>query len=486
MRYNQSLTYLVLALHIPLVVSAANLAEQKQQPNVLFVISDDLRPELGCYGNKVIKSPNIDRLAARGMVFRRAYCQQAVCSPSRTSVMTGCRPDTTKVWDLRTHFRKAMPDVVTLPQCFIQNGYTARGFGKVYHSKLDDRPSWSDGKTHAFFRPAPKHTFASFRPQHDDIPLTKTDRSAAFRKTDDPPNGGGDGRVADQAIAALKQLKTDAKPFFLAVGFRKPHLPFNVPKVYWNMYEENKIPIAPNRFLPKNAPDFALVEQNELWKYSKVPDTANLPDDYARKLKHGYYASVSYMDAQLGRVLDELDRLKLTENTIIVLWGDHGWKLGEHNRWCKHSNFEDDTRSPLIISAPGTKHAGTKTEALTEFVDIYPTLVDLADLETPSHLEGKSLVPVLNNPTAPHRSAAFSQYPRTVNRQRLMGYSMRTDRYRYTRWLDRYDHSIVIAEELYDHNSDPQENANVVNEPQHRATVKKLAAAMHQWLTHDR
>ena len=485
MRYSQLLTCLALSLHLPLAVSAANLAEQKQPPNVLFLMSDDLRPELGCYGNKVIKSPNIDRLAARGMVFTRAYCQQAVCSPSRTSVMTGARPDTTKVWDLRTHFRKAMPDVVTLPQCFIQNGYTARGFGKVYHSKLDDRPSWSDGKTHADFRAPTNHKFASFRLQDDDIPLTKTDRSAAFRKTDDPPNGGGDGRVADEAIAALKEFKTDGKPFFLAIGFRKPHLPFNVPKHYWDMYQEDKIPVAPNRFLPKNAPDFALVEQNELWKYSHVPDTANLPDAYARKLKHGYYASVSYMDAQLGRVLDELDRLKLTENTIIVLWGDHGWKLGEHNRWCKHSNFEDDTRSPLIISVPGTKHAGTKTDALTEFVDIYPTLAELANIKAPSHLEGKSLVPVLHNPTTTHRTAAFSQYPRTVNRQRLMGYSMRTDRYRFTRWLDRYDHSKVIAVELYDHQNDPQESENISGSEQNQAVVNQLTGQMNEWLSHN-
>lgn len=191
------------------------------------------------------------------------------------------------------------------------------------------------------------------------------------------------------------------------------------------------------------------------------------------------------MDAQLGRVLDELDRLKLTENTIIVLWGDHGWKLGEHNRWCKHSNFEDDTRSPLIISVPGTKHAGTKTDALTEFVDIYPTLAELANIKAPSHLEGKSLVPVLHNPTTTHRTAAFSQYPRTVNRQRLMGYSMRTDRYRFTRWLDRYDHSKVIAVELYDHQNDPQENENIAGSEQNQAVVNQLTGQMNEWLSHN-
>ena len=465
------------------VAQAANATDTK--PNVLFLISDDLRPELGCYGNDVIKTPNIDRLAARGMVFERAYCQQAVCSPSRTSVMTGARPDTTKVWDLKTHFRKAMPDVVTLPQCFRQNGYTTRGYGKVYHSKLDDRPSWSDGKTHAALPVQSSFRFAKFE-QDDDIPLTKTDRSAAFRRTNDGPNEGGDARVANNAIAALRELNAEGKPFFLAVGFRKPHLPFTVPKHYWDMYDEKTIPLAPNRFLPKNAPAFSLVEKNEMWKYSGVPDVADLPIDYARKLKHGYYASVSYMDAQLGRVLDELDRLKLAENTIIVLWGDHGWKLGEHNRWCKHSNVEDDTRAPLIISVPGTKQAGAKTRALTEFVDIYPTLVELAGLEPPQHLEGKSLVPVLNNPAAAHKPIAFSQYHRTVNRRRLMGYSMRTDRYRFTRWLDRKDHSKVIAVELYDHEIDPQENENVADKPGQRETVARLTQQMTEWLAVQR
>ncbi len=465
-------------------VQAAESPDAK--PNVLFLISDDLRPELGCYGNDVIKTPHIDRLAARGMVFQRAYCQQAVCSPSRTSVMTGARPDTTKVWDLRTHFRKAMPNVVTLPQCFRQNGYTTRGYGKVYHSQLDDRPSWSDGKAHAALPVQSPFRLVKFTQDTDDIPLTKTDRGAAFRRTDDGPHEGGDAKVADNAITALRELNADGNPFFLAVGFRKPHLPFTVPKHYWDLYEEAEIPLAPNRFLPKNAPAFALVEKNEMWKYSGVPDVVDLPIGYARKLKHGYYASVSYMDAQLGRVLDELERLKLAENTIIVLWGDHGWKLGEHNRWCKHSNVEDDTRAPLIISVPGTKHAGTNTKALTEFVDIYPTLVDLAGLEPPKHLEGKSLVPVLNNPAAAHKPAAFSQYHRTVNRRRLMGYSMRTDRYRFTQWLDRYDHSKSIAVELYDHQSDPQENENIADKPEHRETIKRLTSQMTEWLANQR
>lgn len=446
--------------------------------NVLFLISDDLRPELGCYGNSIIQTPSIDRLAAGGMVFTRAYCQQSVCSPSRTSVMTGVRPDTSKVWDLNTHFRKALPNVVTLPQLFKRNGYTTQGLGKIYHgSKLDDAPSWSRPSI-AAARPLLGNGFVAMDAADAPIPLTKTDRGPAFRIARHPPNGGSDGRVADEAIHALRDFKESGEPFFLAVGFRKPHLPFSVPKEYWDLYDPDEIPQATNRFLPKDSPEFAMVPQNEMWKYSGVPDTSHLPDDYARSLKHGYYAAVSYMDAQLGRVTDELERLGLAGSTIVVLWGDHGWKLGEHDRWCKHSNVEDDTRAPLIISMPGMKNAGTKTQALVEFVDIYPTLAELAGLQLPSHLEGLSLLPLLDDPNREWKPAAFSQYPRSVRRRRLMGYSMRTDRYRFTRWVNRYDKTRVVATELYDHENDPQENENIANDPANAELVAKLAK---QW-----
>ncbi|EMI52842.1 sulfatase family protein [Rhodopirellula sallentina SM41] len=211
-----------------------------------------------------------------------------------------------------------------------------------------------------------------------------------------------------------------------------------------------------------------------MWKYRGVPDTSDLPEQYGRQLKHGYYACVSYMDAQLGRILDELDRLDMSDNTIVILWGDHGWKLGEHNRWCKHSNVEDDARAPLIVSVPKMKWAGKTSDALVEFVDIYPTLADLAGLPLPEHLEGTSFRPVLESPDRLWKTAAFSQYPRTVKRQRLMGYSMRNDRYRFTRWVDVNDHSDVIAEELYDHQTDPQENENVAGHPEYAPILKEL------------
>ncbi len=482
---------LSLALSCGTAYSEAADAPGKRPPNVLFLVSDDLRPELGCYGNSIIKSPNIDRLAERGMVFNRAYCQQAVCSPSRSSVMTGMRPDTTKVWDLNTHFRKALPDVVTLPHWFRDNGYTTRGLGKIYHGGFDDPNSWSS-PSKATKRSPRKASAKGVSPSAVTGPapdefanatgaqLTKTDRGRAVGATDDSADSGSDGELADEAIAALREFKAGAEPFFLGVGFHKPHLPFVAPRAYWDLYDAANIPLPGNRFLPEDAPSYALVEKAELWNYSGVPDLAHLPDDYTRLLRHGYYAAVSYMDAQLGRVVDELDRLGLADNTIIILWGDHGWKLGEHDRWAKHSNVENDARAPMIIAAPGMKSVGKTTAALVEFVDIYPTLAELAGLPLPETLEGTSLVPLLDEPNRPWKLAALSQYPRTVNGRKLMGYSMRTDRYRFTQWLYRDDPSKVEAVELYDHQTDPQENVNIAARSENKALIEQLTAQFHK------
>lgn len=456
-------------------------ADSAKRPNVLFIAVDDLRPELGCYGNTVVKSPNIDRLAARGMVFNRAYCQQAVCSPSRSSLLTGTRPDTTKVWDLKTHFRKALPDVVTLPQLFKNNGYFAQGMGKIYHVGYDDPVSWSV----PWAAPKPA-SMSELQSQDPDAPPavkkfrdSKEGRGPAFRAVDLADNELYDGMLAEMAVTALNGVKDRQEPFFLAVGFIKPHLPFVSPKKYWDLYDPAAIPPAPNRFLPKDAPPYAFADKNELWKYDGVPDVSHLPDDYARRLKHGYYAAVSYMDAQVGRVLDALDASGQRDNTIIVLWGDHGWKLGEHDRWCKHSNAENDTNAPLIISAPGMKHPGGRTDALVEFVDVYPTLAELASLTLPGHLEGTSSVPLLDQPDRRWKPAAFSQYPRKAGGKDLMGYTMRTDRYRFTRWVRRNNHEKVDAVELYDHKTDPQENVNIAGDPANAALVATLTK---QWL----
>jgi arylsulfatase A-like enzyme len=485
-------------------VSSSAAESKPPRPNVLFVAVDDLRPEFGAYGSAQVKSPNLDRLARAGMVFDRAYCQQAVCSPSRSSLMTGTRPDTTKVWDLRTHFRTALPEVVTLGQHFKKHGYFVQGTGKIFHGGYDDEATWSvpwftpravpyalpenvklnqrqyevepDGAAPKKGKKKRAANVAASTP--DGSPSTGLNsRGPAFEGADVPDNTFQDGKVAEFAIERLREFSKKQQPFFLAVGFIKPHLPFVSPKKYWDLYDPKEIQLAPNKFRPKDAPDYAIQPGGELRNYHGIPESS-IPDELARQLKRGYYAAVSYMDAQVGKLLDELDRLNLSQNTIVILWGDHGWKLGEHDAWCKHSNCENDANAPLILSVPGMKSAGRHSKALVEFVDIYPTLAELAGLPLPPHLEGTSMKPLLDDPNRPWKTAAFSQYPRPQNGG-LMGYSMRTDRYRFTRWVGRNDHSKVDAIELYDHQMDPQENQNLANLPENAALVAKLSAELH-------
>jgi iduronate 2-sulfatase len=485
----------------PLVVTALTAAcgyaaEPVAKPqaakkfNVLFIAVDDLRPEFGAYGKTYVHSPNMDKLAARGLVFNRAYCQQAVCSPTRSSLLTGTRPDTTKVWDLVTHFRTALPDVVTLPQLFKNNGYFVQGMGKIYHGGYDDPPSWSvpwtNPRKETYAQPAntelvKKQRDAARQAGKTGRELQQAGRGPAYEAADVPDNTFHDGALAEMAIKALNQMHAKNQPFFLGVGFIKPHLPFVAPKKYWDLYDPAKITLAPNPFRAKDSPPYAVQEGGELRAYANIPH-GHLPDDLARTLKHGYYAAISYMDAQVGKVLDELDRLGHKDDTIVVLWGDHGWKLGEHDAWCKHTNVENDTNVTLILSVPGMKPAGKRSDAIVEFVDIYPTLAELAGLPLPKHLEGASFVPVLADPQRTWKPAAFSQFPRpagVTGGKALMGYSMRTDRYRFTRWVERTNHEKVAAIELYDHQTDPQENVNVANDPTNAALVGQLTE---QWI----
>jgi len=488
-------------LRLSFLLFLAGQFSASARPNVLFIAVDDLRPELGCYGKDYIRSPNIDRLAESGMVFNRAYCQQAVCSPSRTSLMTGTRPDTTKVWDLVTHFRNTSPDLITLGQHFRQNGYFVQGMGKIFHGSLNDEATWSV----PFQVPkSPKYALPQATSPAPETPSGKPGANDGSKpegkkqKKQKPQKAGGDeesgskgmvwecadvpdhtyqdGRVAGLALDALRSLSKKPDPFFLAVGFIKPHLPWVAPKKYWDFYDESKIALAPNPFLPKAAPQYAVRQfDGEIYQYQGMsPKNQEVPDELARKLRHGYYASLSYMDAQVGLLLKELKTLGLEQNTIIVLWGDHGWKLGEHSGWGKHTNVENDVNAPLIFSVPGLKAAGTHCDALVEFVDIYPTLSELAGLPLPPQLEGSSFKPLLEDPGRKWKTAAFSQYPR----DNLMGYSMRTDRYRFTVWVDRKDHSMVDALELYDHQNDPQENTNIAQDPEQAAVVDGL---MEQW-----
>jgi len=475
------------------------IAAAAEKLNVLMIAVDDLRPELGCYGHRAMRTPNIDALARRGTLFNRAYCQQAVCSPSRTSLLCGRRPDTTRVYDLQTHFRLNLPDVVTLPQHFKQNGYHVAALSKLYHGGLDDPASWSvphwrpggpgygNPETLAGLRKLGRE----LRAQHGGPARAVLERDpqtgAAMRVTrpkyrvngpawEDPDVGDNalpDGKTADKAIELLGQLKD--RPFFLAVGFLKPHLPFVAPKRYYDLYERDELKVAANPFPPKDVPKLALTNWGELRNYQGIPKTGPLSDEMALDLIHGYYACTSYLDALVGRILDELDRLALREKTVVVLWGDHGWQLGEHGLWCKHTNFEIAARVPMIFSAPGQKNPGAKTDALAEFVDIYPTLCELCGIAMADGLEGTSLVPVINGtattgPDGNWKKAAFSQYPRG----RVMGYSMRTDRYRYTEWLPR-NGGEPLAVELYDHQADPQENVNVAARPENAELVPGLS-----------
>ncbi len=441
----------------------SSASNNPKQFNVLFIVVDDLRPELGCYGAKYIHSPNIDRLAANGITFTRAYCQQAICSPSRTSVLTGLRPDATGVYDLVTHFRKTIPGVITLPEYFKQNKYYTVGLGKVYH--LDDDQSWNESALTLQTARVPKY-LTEVNKQHASVGAIKN--GPAFEKADVADTAYIDGKLALRSIEYLRKLKD--QPFFLAVGFHRPHLPFNAPQKYWNLYDPEKINV-PDTVPPKNAPSYATTNWEELRNYQDIPSKGNLTAELSRQLIHGYYASVSYVDAQVGVVLNELKRLKLDKNTIVVLWGDHGWKLGEYGDWTKHTNFELDTRTPLIISVPGMKNKIKTTKSLVEFVDIYPTLCELTGLPMPSNLQGNSVVPLLHHPEQEFKSAAFSQYPRGKN---IIGYTMRTDRYRFTQWVNKTSNTIA-ATELYDHKNDSKELVNVAHEPDQANIVKELS-----------
>lgn len=487
----KSLSSAVATLLFPFLSLFTNDAAAVEKLNVLFIAIDDLRPELGCYGQPV-KSPHIDRLASEGMLFERAYVQVALCMPSRVSMLTGRRPDTTGVVDFSVRFRSVLPDVVTLPQHFKNNGYHAAGLGKIFHN--DDKTSWSEPLFKSQRAEDDYHTefgrkvLAWTKADHrrltyvwdlgDGITKTKRPGGLPWESPVIPDNAVRDGQLADAAVAKLGELKD--RPFFLAVGFHKPHLPFIAPKKYFDLYYRDAIEPAKNPFPPKDAPKYATYNWNDLRHYYGIPDVGPVSAEQAHDLKHAYYACVSFVDAQVGRVLAELDRLRLREKTVVVLWGDHGWQLGEHGMWDKHSNFETSTRIPLIVSAPGFKPG--RTRALVESVDLYPTLAELAGLSRDSDLEGHSFVPLLEDPGREWKTAAFSQYRRVIpgygKIERGMGYSMRTDRYRLTEW--RVSGTDFREYELYDHQADPQENVNLANRPSHKQLVAGLVTRLRQ------
>lgn len=451
-----------------------------EKPNVLFIAADDLRNDLGCYGDPLVKSPNLDRLAQRGMLFERAYCQQAVCNPSRASLLTGKRPDTLRIWDLPTHFRANAPAAITLPQHFKNQGYFSQNIGKIFHNWIHeiqgDPDSWSVPAAYHF------NNHGADKPQVEGKLPPNLAKDPKCECRDVPDDAYFDGRIASLAVHALRELKEKDQPFFFGLGFWKPHSPFNAPKRYWDLYRREDVPMPMNRDWPQDAPRIAWHDSREILG----PKTRTLTPEAVREIRHGYLAAISYLDAQVGRVLDELARLDLAENTIVVFWSDHGYHLGEHTLWAKTSNFELDARVPLIIATPEMRKP-TRTRALAELLDLYPTLVDLCGLTMPAGLDGISLLPVLKDPIQSVRPAALTQHPRPAYYDReqsktptTMGYSIRTDRYRYTEWRD-WKTGELSARELYDHQMDDAETRNVAADPARAADIQACATALERF-----
>jgi uncharacterized sulfatase len=449
-----------LALATPALT--AHAAERKL--NVLFIAVDDMNNDLGCYGHPLVQSPNIDRLAKMGVRFDRAYCQFPLCSPSRSSLMTGLRPDTTRVFNLQYHFRTGLPDVVTLSQLFKNNGYYAARVGKIYHygnpgdigtSGLDDPPSWNH-----VVNPAGRDKTVLESDIMNYTPRRGLGSAMAFlsdRKGKDEEHT--DGKVALETIKLLEQHHD--QPFFIAAGFYKPHTPYVAPSKYFDLYPMEKIqlPAVPSDSL-KGVPAPALASTQPRPYFGVTPDQA-------RECKRAYYAAISFVDAQIGKLLDTMDRLKLWDNTAVVFWSDHGYHLGEHGLWMKQSLFEESARVPLVVIAPGAKGNGRPCARTVEFVDLYPTLADLAGLTPPKDLVGASLRPLLDDPSRPWDRPAFTQ----VQRGEFPGYSVRTERWRYTVWDDG-----KRGAQLYDHDADPQELNNLADDPKSAAVAAEMKA----------
>jgi arylsulfatase A-like enzyme len=427
--------------------------------NILFIAVDDLRPELGCYGIKHVRSPNIDKLASEGIVFNKAYCSVSWCAPSRTSLLTGMRPSTTGVLDLKTHFREKLPDAITLPQYFKDRGYISLGFGKLYHNDphMQDDPSWTEP---CWIPPGPAPIQAYAGEENKRIAMNSPGyKSTATERADVPDNAYPDGQVTEQALQFIQELGSNEIPFFLGVGYYKPHLPFTAPEKYWASYDNVEIPLTSKHTPPVDGSKYMFRSWSEPGSYIDIDQEEPYSDSLSRHLKHGYLACVSFIDAQIGLLLDELARLGLEDNTIVVVWGDHGWKLGEYGRWSKHSNMEIDTRIPLIIKIPGEQPE--MNDNIVETIDIYPTLLNLAGFEIPAELEGENMF-------CKKRDYALSEIPRdSVN-----GYSARTKHFRYIEWKNQKHE--VIDRELYNYKQNDLENKNLAAYPEYQSTIDSL------------
>ena len=516
-----------------LIVSCNNkkVAENKtaKKPNILFIAIDDLRPEIGVYGSDLAVTPNLDAIASDGLMFERAYCQQAICSPSRASLMTGARPETINVIENFTYFREANPDIITLSQHFKANGYEATHTGKIYHKPgfADGELSWSRKPAYdkmtversktpggfalpenqEMFRKSREEMIAKYGPN---APRNGLGKGPAYENADVPDTFYEDGYNAELAILTMKDMieKNPDKPFFLGMGMKKPHLDWLAPKKYWDLYNREDIKLTTQTEAPKNGAAMGLHPSFELRARYGIPKKGDIDDELAKTLKHAYLASVSYIDAQIGKMIDALDEAGLRENTIIMVWSDHGWHLGEMGIWGKATNYEISARVPLMIWTPDMPKGsrGKSSKALVELVDMYPTLSELAGLDLPKHLEGQSFAPLIENPDKEWKQAAFTQFPTPALREwaanplskgmretyfgplieevegkikdqqkekwdrefyenYLMGYAMRTDRYRFMVWRDYRDPKAEpVFFELYDHENDPNETVNIADE----------------------
>lgn len=481
-------------------LAAASHSSGQQRPNVLFIAIDDMKPWISPYGDKLAHTPAMDELARRGVTFDNAYCQVALSGPTRSSILTGLNPDHTGVWWLMGAFRNNNPDIVTMPQALKNNGYETVGVGKIFHPLTDKRLrndplSWSKPYVKT---PGATYALASGR--------------VATECADVPDNGYVDGVITEEAIKAMKELKDGGKPFFLGVGFKKPHLPFCAPKKYWDMYDRNDMPVAEFQEMSANPVEYAYHNSLEVKGYSDIPpfesyvDSKHLDVATQKRLLHAYYACISYVDAQIGRLLEALDENGLADNTVIILFGDHGYHLGDHGLWNKLTDFEQSTRVPLMVVAPGMS-AGRHCGSVVEFLDIFPTVCQLTGIPAPQPLDGKSLVPALKNPAAKVKDYAISQFSRSTTENYtiysdtdlkgkareleddIMGYAIRDKRYRLVEWTkgfktyQPFDQSKVLAYELYDYDKDPLETRNLADDPRYSGVVKRLKRQLHDYYT---
>jgi iduronate 2-sulfatase len=467
-------------------------AASPPKPNVLLILVDDLKPLTGSYGDPLAQTPHLDRLAARGVQFDLFYCNQAVCAPSRFNLMLGSRSTSTGLYGLGNNLRQVLPDAVTLPQHFARHGYRTESLGKVFHvghGNLGDPDSFSvpHFKDKVIEYALPESTGgkltreeAYFENIQTGVPNKQLPRGAAWEAPALPDETYADGRVAREAVNRLRAAKARSAPFFMAVGFARPHLPFTVPKKYWDLYDPEKFQLAQHTTAPAGAPAYAVKGIGELNQYEPVPVSPPVSPELQRKLIHGYYASTSYMDAQLGLVLAELDRLGLAATTLVVFWGDNGFSFGTHGDWTKHTNYEEANHVPLIFAGPGIT-AGARTKALAETVDLYPTLCALAGLPAPAGpqpIDGVSQVPVLRDPATQVKDHVYHAFPRTrPGKGEWLGRAIRTERYRFVEWKSVRNPTEAADLELYDYATDPGETVNVATQqPEVVARLRALLA----------